>query len=258
MSDISDLTTHEFASSLHETKVALVPVGATEQHGPNLAMGVDWRIAHAIAQRVRDELGPAVVVSPPLPFGLSAHHLDFPGTLSIGPDAFRAVLVDVATSFKRHGIEKLVFVNGHRGNENVLGVLVTELTYDHGIEAASTFWMTQASDVIGEWKRTDRWGHACEIETSVAMALATDTVRHDGLEAGDLIDDYGVLEDNYQPFAATVPRSFASRTRNGVFGDATKASIEAGRTIGNAAVHRTAAFVQDFATRPSRIGRTGD
>ena len=255
MSDISDLTTSEFASSLPETKVALVPVGATEQHGPNLAMGVDWRIAHAIAQRARAELAHTVVVSPPLPFGLSAHHLDFPGTLSIGPDAFRAVLVDVATSFKRHGIEKLVFVNGHRGNENVLGVLVTELTYDHGIEAASTFWMTQASDVIGRWRRTERWGHACEIETSVAMALAADVVRSEELEAGDLIDDYGVLEDNYQPFAVTVPRSFASRTRNGVFGDATQASVDAGREISDTAVDRTVAFIRDFATRPSRVGR---
>ena len=256
MTDISDLTTREFASGLPDAKVALVPVGATEQHGPNLAMGVDWRIAHAIAQRVRDELESTVVVSPPLPFGLSAHHLDFPGTLSIGPDAFRAVLVDVAASFKRHGIDKLVFVNGHRGNENVLGVLITELTYEHAIEAASTFWMTQASDVIGQWRRTQRWGHACEIETSVAMAVAEDVVRDEELEAGDLIDDYGVLEDNYQPFAVTVPRSFASRTRNGVFGDATQASIEAGREISDTAVQRTVEFVRDFAARPSRLGRT--
>ncbi|MGH3358070.1 MAG: creatininase family protein [Nocardioidaceae bacterium] len=253
MSTVSDLTTREFASTLPETRVALVPVGATEQHGPNLAMGVDWRIAEAIARRVSDELAPTVVVGPPLPFGLSAHHLDFPGTLSIGPDAFRAVLVDVACSFKRHGIEKLVFVNGHKGNENILGVLVTELNYTHGVEAVSTFWMTQASDVIGRWRRTERWGHACEIETSVAMALAPDLVREDALEAGDLIDDYGVLEDNYQPFAVTAPRSFASRTRNGVFGDATQASVEAGREISDAAVQRTVAFVQDFADRPSRI-----
>lgn len=255
--NVSAQTTREFRATLADARVALVPVGATEQHGPNLAMGVDWRVAEALAQRVGDELSPLAVVSPALPFGLSAHHMDFPGTLSIGADAFRSVLTGVARSFKHHGISKVVFVNGHRGNENVLGVLVTELGYEHGIEAASTFWMTQAADVIQRHRRTERWGHACEIETSLAMSLTPDLVRPDSLEAGDLIDDYGTLEDNYQPFAATVARSFASRTRNGVFGDATQASAAAGAEIVDAVVERTVAFVRDFAHRPSRLAEPG-
>lgn len=257
MSNVSDLTTREFAAAQSKFDVALIPVGATEQHGPNLAMGVDWRIAAAIAHRVAGELSPTVVVSPPLPFGLSAHHMAFPGTLSIGPDAFRAVLTDIALSFKAHGISKVVFVNGHKGNENILGVLITELNYKHGVEAASTFWMTQASDVIASHRKTTRWGHACEIETAVAMALTDDLVRPDALEPGDLIDDYGVLEDTYEPFAAGVVRSFASRTRNGVFGDATQASLPAGVEISDKAVERTVDFVRDFAARPSRLTDSG-
>lgn len=257
MSNVSDLTTTEFAQASPNVEVALIPVGATEQHGPNLAMGVDWRIAAAMAQRVAAALSPKVVVSPPLPFGLSAHHMAFPGTLSIGPVAFTAVLTDVVLSFKAHGINKVVFINGHKGNENILGVLITELNYRHGVEAASTFWMTQASDVIARHRKTDRWGHACEIETAVAMALTADLVRPDALEPGDLIDDYGVLEDNYQPYAANVVRSFASRTRNGVFGDATQATLASGTEISDAAVQRTADFVRDFASRPSRLTDTG-
>lgn len=255
--NLSDLTTTEFASARAQFEVALIPVGATEQHGPNLAMGVDWRIAEAVAQRVAAELSPIAVVCPPLPFGLSAHHMAFPGTLSIGPDAFRAVLTDVALSFQAHGIPKIVFVNGHRGNENILGVLITELNYRHQVEAASTFWMTQAADVIARHRKTTRWGHACEIETAVAMALTEDLVRPDDLEPGELIEDYGVLEDNYQPFAATVVRSFASRTRNGAFGDATQATRESGVEISDAAVARTVAFVRDFAARPSRLTDRG-
>lgn len=255
--NLSDLTTTEFALAQAQYDVALIPVGATEQHGPNLAMGVDWRIAQAMAQRVAAELSPIAVVCPPLPFGLSAHHMAFPGTLSIGPDAFRAVLTDVVLSFKAHGITKVVFVNGHRGNENILGVLITELNYRHGVEAASTFWMTQASDVIARHRKTTRWGHACEIETAVAMAVTEDLVRPDALEPGDLIEDYGALEDNYQPFAANVVRSFASRTRNGVFGDATQATRDSGIEISDVAVQRTVAFVRDFASRPSRLTDNG-
>ncbi|HLU56077.1 MAG TPA: creatininase family protein [Pseudonocardia sp.] len=253
MSTLHDLTTTEFAALSPRPRVALIPVGATEQHGPNLAMGVDWRIAEAIARRVAATLSPTAVATPALPFGLSGHHMDFPGTISIGADAFRAVLTDVARSLRAHGITKVVFVNGHRGNENVLGVLITELAYQHGIEAASTFWMTQAADAIARHRVTRRWGHACEIETSVAMALTADLVRPDALEPGDLIDDYGAFEDNYEPFAAGVVRSFASRTRNGVFGDATRATLEAGTEISTVAIERTTEFVRDFARRPSRL-----
>lgn len=245
------MTTVEAEVALTNARVALVPVGATEQHGPNLDLGVDWRIAEELAARIAQRSDPLAVVIPPLPFGLSGHHLAFPGTLHVSAATFMAVVKDVAVSLRRHGIEKIVFVNGHRGNENVLGVLVTELTYDSGIEAASSFWMTQASDVIAKHKQTHRWGHGCEIETSVAMAL-DEALIGDALERSELIEDYGAFEDNYEPFALTTARTFASRTQNGVFGDATLASREAGEEIVEAAVARTAAFVRDFALRVAR------
>ncbi|WP_243659287.1 creatininase family protein [Tamaricihabitans halophyticus] len=248
---LDQMTTEQAAEVLRAARVALLPVGATEQHGPNLVTGIDWRVAEEIAHRVAGAAAPDAVVVPPLPFGLSGHHLGFPGTLHISATTFMAVVKDVAASLAKHGIEKLVFVNGHRGNENVLGVLVTELTYDLGIEAASAFWMTQAADVIAKHRKTERWGHGCEIETSVAMALDPNLVAANP-QPGELIEDYGSYEDNYRPHALVTARSFASRTRNGVFGDATLASTEIGAEIVGAAVSRTAEFVRDFAARPRR------
>jgi creatinine amidohydrolase len=248
---IDEMTTPQAARAMSAAKVGIIPVGATEQHGPNLVFGADWRIAEEIARRVAADVDPLAVVVPPLPFGLSGHHLGFPGTLHISARTFMAVCSDVATSLARHGIKKILFVNGHRGNENLLGVLITELTYELGIEAASSFWMTQASDAVTRHKATDRWGHACEIETSVAMAADQRLVGAD-LEPGDLIEDYGAFEDNYAPFALMTARSFASRTKNGVFGDARKATLAAGTEILDTAVTRTAEFIRDFATRPSR------
>src|SRR5699024_8876961 len=186
---LDKMTTPEAANAISRARVALIPVGATEQHGPNLVTGVDWRIAEELANRVAAETHPISVVVPPLPFGLSGHHLGFPGTLHISAATFTAVVKDVAFSLKRHGIEKVLFVNGHRGNENILGVLLTELTYDHGIEAASAFWMNQASDVIAKHRKTMRWGHGCEIETSLAMALGPELVG-DSLQPAELIEDY--------------------------------------------------------------------
>lgn len=245
------MTTVAAENALKSARVGLIPVGATEQHGPNLTMGIDWRVAEEFATRVAEAVDPEAVVVPPLPYGLSGHHLGFPGTLHLSATTFMAVIKDLALSLRRHGIEKVVFVNGHRGNENVLGVLVAELTYDLGIEAASAFWMNQASDVIAEHRRTERWGHGCEIETSVAMALDPTLVATD-VEPGDHIEEYGAFEDNYQPHALVTARSFASRTHNGVFGDARLASQEAGEEIVAAAVRRTADFVRDFADRKPR------
>ncbi len=84
----------------------------------------------------------------------------------------------------------------------------------------------------------------------MALAVAPDLVRRRALVAGDLIEDYGAYEDNYEPHALTVPKSFAERTRNGAFGDATLATERAGEEIVCAAVDRLVAFVQDFLGRP--------
>lgn len=245
------MTTVQAEQALKQAQVALIPVGATEQHGPNLVCGIDWLVAEAVAERVAAVVNPTALVVPPLPFGLSGHHIGFPGTLHISAATFTAVCKDVARSLAHHGITKVLFVNGHRGNENVLGVLVTELTYDLGIEAASAFWMTQASDAVARHRKTERWGHGCEIETSLALAISPGLVG-ETLEPGDLIEDYGAYEDNYAAHAVVSARSFASRTRNGVFGDATQATREAGEDILRTAVERTAAFAQDFAQRPPR------
>lgn len=248
------MTTVQVGHALEQARVALLPVGATEQHGPNLVTGVDWLVAEAVAERVAEAVDPLAVVVPPLPFGLSGHHLGFPGTLHISASTFSSLCKDVARSLAHHGITKVVFINGHRGNENVLGVLVTELTYELGIEAASAFWMTQASDAVARHKKTERWGHGCEIETSLALAISPDLVG-DRLEPADLVEEYGAYEDNYAAHALVTARSFASRTRNGVFGDATQATREAGEDILGTAVERTAAFVRDFAQRAPRTQR---
>lgn len=245
------MTTVEAAEALSVAEVALIPVGATEQHGPNLVTGVDWRIAEELAGRVAAETNPYSVVVPPLPFGLSGHHQGFPGTLHISAASFTAVVKDVALSLKRHGVRKVLFINGHRGNENILGVLLSELTYDQGIEAASAFWMNQASDVIAKHRKTTRWGHGCEIETSLAMALDAELVG-DFLEPAELIEDYGAYEDTYASHAVATAQSFASRTKNGVFGDATQASQQAGEEIIDTAVQRISEFLRDFAVRPVR------
>jgi creatinine amidohydrolase len=241
---LANMSSPEFAE--HAPDLAFVPVGATEQHGPNLGMGVDFRIAEELARQASDRCRRRTVVLPPIPFGLSDHHMEFPGTVSVGFDTFRSMCVDVARSLTRHGVSRIVFVNGHMGNMNALGVIVTELKYQHNIIAATAFWLHQAKDQVDAHTKTQRWGHACEIECSVAQAVTPELVRVDALQAGDLIEEYTPYTDNYKPFSLGVPLSFAERTRNGAFGDATQMSDEAGEAIVGAAVGRLVEFAEAF------------
>jgi creatinine amidohydrolase len=244
MQQLANMSSPEFAD--HAPELAFVPVGATEQHGPNLGMGVDFRIAEELARQASARCDRRTVVLPPIPFGLSDHHMEFPGTVSIGFDTFRGMCVDVALSLTRHGVERIVFVNGHMGNMNALGVIVAELKYKHDVTAATAFWMHQAKDEVDAHTRTQRWGHACEIECSVAQVVTPELVRADALQPGDLIEEYRPYTDTYKPFALGVPLSFAERTRNGAFGDATQMSTEAGAAIVETAVSRLVEFAEAF------------
>ncbi|GAA3090465.1 creatinine amidohydrolase/Fe(II)-dependent formamide hydrolase-like protein [Kribbella aluminosa] len=112
--------------------IVVVPVGATEQHGPHLATGTDWILAEAVsaeaASLVHERSPRPIVLAPPVPFGASDHHLPFGGTLSLSPETLLAVLLDLARSLHADGGHRLVLVNGHGGNTGIC----------HAAAAAST------------------------------------------------------------------------------------------------------------------------
>jgi len=244
---MSEMTSREFGAAKGEIRLALVPVGATEQHGPNCGLGTDWVIAQALCRRLAGRLHPRAVGLPPIPFGISHHHTGFPGTVTLEPKTFVALVLDVARSLKSNGIGHAIFVNGHNGNNAILNVATTRVRYELGVKAATAFWFQQAADRVKAHARTPRYGHACEIETSVLWALAPDMVRREALEAGDMIDSPLRLAFNNEPFFLQVPVPFHEQTRNGVFGDARLASPEIGEDIVGGGVQRVGAVAVGFA-----------
>jgi creatinine amidohydrolase len=197
----------------------LVPLGATEQHGPHLPLGTDTTIAVALATMAAADL-PGATVAPPLAYGSSGEHQGFPGTLSIGAACTELVLVELGRS-ACETFDRLVFVNAHGGNAAPLGAAVARLR-EEGRDARA--WSPSFG---GD-------AHAGRTETSLMLALAE--VRIDLAEPG-----------NDAPLGELIGRLRVEGVRpvapNGVLGDPTGASAAEGRALLTAASARLSTYL---------------
>src|SRR5919109_134397 len=233
---LAQMTSPEAAQALAGAEVALLAVGATEQHGPNMTLETDTAVAYQLALRIATTLYPRAVVAPPLPYGVSYHHMKFPGTMTLSPETFQAVVLEVVESLRQHGIERFFIVDGHAGNQGALDVLMTKLRFQMGIRAAYLFYFTIVDDVIREGVKTERWGHACEVETSMGLALQPDIVRGEALELGKVRSTTLPYSNTVGPLKLGVPLSFDEITENGALGDARLASEAFGQELADAVV----------------------
>jgi creatinine amidohydrolase len=241
--ELAALTTVEARAA--QATVAILPVGATEQHGPHLSVVTDARIAEEFASRLAATLGPDALLCPSLPYGLSEHHEAFAGTVTLTPPTFIALMLDVVASLHRQRIDKVIIVNGHGGNIDALNLVVRRARTELGVQVASMMWARLARDVCAAAAVGDAYGHACELETSVAMVLAPDCVRADRIAAPAPRPPADPLS---APPAAhlDVAVHFDELTTDGVYGDPTAASRELGERIVAVALERATSFAQRF------------
>ncbi len=116
---LQELTWEDVAEYLKTDDIILFPIGSTEEHGPAGPLGVDSYAAIALAEDAAKEAG--VLTTPPLWFGDSPHHLDFPGSISLRTETLVEVAKDVIRSLARHGFKKIILINGHKGT-NIAGL----------------------------------------------------------------------------------------------------------------------------------------
>jgi creatinine amidohydrolase len=134
MVELSNLSWIEAQEKFKKTKLAIIPTGAVEQHGPHLGVGADWVIAWNIAQRVGEKSN--ALVLPIMPYGVSGHHSDFPGTISLEAATFQKVVSEILACLSQRGITRVVFVNGHGGNLGALTEAAKEARERHGMLCA--------------------------------------------------------------------------------------------------------------------------
>jgi len=194
--------------------IALLPVGSTEQHGPQNPLGTDHLIAFALAKEVSKKC--SVLCLPPVPFGVSAHHRHFPGTIFIRPAVFREYVLDIILALNFHGIKKVVIVNGHGGNLASL-TEVASMCREKKIAFVVIF---QWWDAIRGMFPVDEMGHAGSIETSVNLFL------HEHLVKMERAKDEEVPKIPRGGFY--FPLETRNLTKSGVMGISTKASRDKG------------------------------
>jgi len=167
-----------------ELKACIIPIAAIEQHLEHLAMEHDWRSVCYVAQAVAERLRPNVVVAEGLMAGISEHHMKHPGTLSLTPGSFLAVVRDMISSMVRAGFQNIVVMNGHGGNiKPCLGIwdqYLREFQVNlHFLPYWDVLTKQDADDLMESGQRMpeDLPGHAQEFETSFALYAFPENVR---------------------------------------------------------------------------------
>jgi len=168
--------TRDALSAIAASALAVVPVGATEQHGPHLPAGTDAmhaeHVARGAAARIADRV--PVVVTPTLAFGCSPHHLPFGATISLSAGTLARVLHDIGVSLAAAGFRRLFVVNGHGGNHELIQVAARDMALQLSISVACGSWWAIARDTLvaaGAAQDARLPGHAGGFETSLMLAL---------------------------------------------------------------------------------------
>jgi len=242
---LGELTWPEAQKRFREVDVALLPVGATEQHGHHLPLDTDAFDAGYLARKVAEGCNdPKPLVLPLIPYGVSYHHDDFTGTISISPGTLSKLIYEIGMSVARHGITKLFIINGHGGNAPALHFAAQMINRDARIFTCVDSGETSDADVEA-LAETPSDVHAGEIETSTTLAVRPHLVRMD--KARRAVPRFS---SRYLDFSSKRSVDWYARTlkisKSGVMGDPTKASVEKGRKIWDIMVRNLIEFVEEL------------
>jgi creatinine amidohydrolase len=180
--ELTDLTAPE-VQSLSKDMPVVIPVAALEQHGQHLPLFTDSLLLGEVIRRVKEQLKERVLFAPLLWLGNSHHHLDFAGTLSASPRTYLEMLSDLAENFVHHGFRRIVFVNGHGGNDVPGRQATFELRQKYRKRSDllllfGTYWLlgSKPNELDSTLTQT-QMGHACEWETSMILRVNRILVR---------------------------------------------------------------------------------
>jgi len=244
---LGELTWPDVKEFLKMHDLAVIPVGSCEQHGPHLPLDTDAYDAFWLSLKAAEK-AQCAIVAPPIYYGVSWHHMDFPGTITLNPHTLEQLAYEVASSLIKHGFRKMVFENGHGGNSAALEAAVQRIKADtNAFVALDT--VSLIPDFIEKFIETSYDAHAGEFETSTTLANREKFVVKQRIKKPKIT----LPKSKYTKIGLkeTGPKvSWGFRTKEisetGVIGDPTKASKEKGKTAWKLAVERLADLLTEL------------
>jgi len=216
--------------------IAVLPLAATEQHGPHLPVGTDVMIAQAYLARVRELLPDTLPVTflPLQPVGISTEHVSYPGTLTLPTEVALRTWMALGESVARAGVKKLVMVTSHGGNSAAMTLVAQDLRAQRGLLAVTTAWSRfGAPEGLFSAEELRHGIHGGAVETSIMLARYKQHVRAD--KVADFRPASIAMEKDYRWLSAHRPAPFAWQAQDlhasGAAGDATTASAEKGERL---------------------------
>lgn len=245
-----DLTTAELGRLPRGRAVAVLPLGATEQHGPHLPLSVDADIASAVVERALLKLAPSVpvLVLPTMAVGVSPEHADFPGTLTLKPETFIRMVVEIGESVAASGVSRLVIVNGHGGQPGAIDLAAQELRRRLGMLAVpvNSFDLYRA-DARFPATEVKHGIHGGAVETSIMLHLRPTSVRLH--RARNFSSVTAQLAHRYKHLSPQGKSGFSWQAQDlnpqGAVGDATRADALRGRALVEEAASRLAELLAE-------------
>lgn len=238
--------------------VAVLPLGATEQHGPHLPFETDTIIAEGVATRVASLLpaGLEVHFLPVEPIGYSIEHLDVAGTRTLTFDEAVRRWIDIGEACHRQGCRRFVMLNAHGGNSPLMTIVATELRVRYEMLAVATSWTRfgYPPEIVSPEEKA-LGIHGGFIETSVMLALSPNLV--DMSKARNFTSMQAAYEREFSHLRAYGPHAFGWKMRDlspdGVVGNAAAANAEAGEMILDHAAKGIIELLEDVARFDLRI-----
>jgi creatinine amidohydrolase len=226
----------DIAASEPPRWIAVLPLAATEQHGPHLPVGTDVMIAEAYLARVRQRLADTIPATflPLQPVGISTEHVHYPGTLTLPTEVALKTWMALGQSVARSGIRKLVMVTSHGGNSAAMTLVAQDLRAQHGLLVVTTSWSRfGAPEGLFSAEELRHGIHGGAVETSIMLARYPQTVRKEAI--ADFRPAGIAMEKEFRWLSAQRPAPFAWQAQDlhpsGAAGDATKATAASGEQL---------------------------
>ncbi len=226
----------------------ILPIAATEQHGPHLPLATDRMIGWHFLLELDREISSKVLILPSQAIGCSAHHMDFAGTLSLTHDTLASVVEDVLASVLDHGFTRVIIFNSHGGNKGIAQVISESIGPEFEYFLTITWWQL-ALGALRDICQTGPGGtgHAGEFETSLMLYIAPEMVKQDLMVKGQNQKTFSWAEgDMIHSPGVGLHRSMYEMTPNGIFGDPTQSNAQQGQKITKLIVTRLRQIIVDL------------